>query len=262
MIAAAAWAGADAFKICLYLPEHMAPQSDDPAFQITDGLWKGQSLYQLYCKTFIPPEWTPQIAKAVHAAGMVFVASVFDPEYAPLAVEWGVDVLKIASFEVGWENLRKSVHDCDCPAIISTGTATQEELDAVVAEFKGKEMCLLKCTSQYPAPFEAMNLATLVDMRQRYHVPVGLSDHSGGMVCPVVAATLGAAMIEKHFKIDEDGFDVAFSLDPQAFRAMVMTVRAATASLGTVDYQPTSTQYRRQEVNGRWIRTVQQPSQS
>jgi pseudaminic acid synthase len=101
-----------------------------------------------------------------------------------------------------------------------------------------------------------MNLATIPDLIEKFGVPVGLSDHSTGAVAAVVAVSLGASIIEKHIKLSDDCLDAAFSVTPPQFRAMVATVRAAETALGQVSYEPSSTQFKRRQVNGQWVRTV------
>jgi len=101
----------------------------------------------------------------------------------------------------------------------------------------------LKCTSSYPAPLEESNLLTIPDMKRRFGVEVGLSDHSLGIVAPLVAVTLGAQMIEKHFILDKSikSPDAAFSLDEKEFAEMVKAVRQAEQALGCVNYNLTKT---------------------
>jgi len=97
---------------------------------------------------------------------------------------------------------------------------------------------LLKCTSAYPAPLESMNLTMIPDLSSRFDVLSGLSDHTSGSLAPVVAVTLGATVIEKHFILDRNsgGVDAGFSLEPAEFKAMVQSVRDAEQLIGKVDY--------------------------
>src|SRR5205823_9262563 len=99
-------------------------------------------------------------------------------------------------------------------------------------------LALLKCTSAYPAPPEAMNLRTIPHLAEAFGVPAGLSDHTLGVAVPVAAVALGACVIEKHFTLSraEPGPDSAFSLEPAEFRAMVEAVRTAEKALGQVRY--------------------------
>ena len=101
------------------------------------------------------------------------------------------------------------------------------------------DITILKCTSQYPALPEDANLLTIPDIANRFNVKVGLSDHTTGIVAPVVATVLGAKVIEKHFILDKSigGPDAHFSLDEKEFKEMVNAVRTAESMMGTVDYE-------------------------
>jgi len=153
-----------------------------------------------------------------------------------------VPAYKIASFEITDVPLIEYVASKQKPVIISTGIATMQEIDEAIAACKragNEEIILLKCTSSYPAKIEEANLKTMQNMKATFDVEVGLSNHTLGIIAPVVATTLGAKVIEKHFILDKaiGGPDASFSLDPQEFKAMVDAVRDAEASLGKIDYQ-------------------------
>ena len=127
------------------------------------------------------------------------------------------------------------------PLILSTGMATQEEIDEAVETARragAREIAHLKCTSAYPAPAEDMNLRTIPEMMRRYQLVVGLSDHTMGLAAPVAAVALGAGIIEKHLALSRSlpGPDSAFSLEPDEFKAMVEAVRVAEKALGEVHF--------------------------
>jgi len=126
--------------------------------------------------------------------------------------------------------------------IISTGIAYEEEINDVVQICKNagnNDIALLKCTSSYPAPLNGMNLRTIKDMKERFGVEVGFSDHTLGVTAPVVAVSLGARMIEKHFILDKSvkSVDSAFSLDESEFALMAKCVREAEELMGEISYE-------------------------
>lgn len=128
------------------------------------------------------------------------------------------------------------------PVIISTGIATLKEIERAVKicrENGNDQIALLKCTSSYPAPLNEMNLRTITDMKERFGVEVGFSDHTLGSLAPVVAVSLGARIVEKHFILDKSvrSVDEAFSLDEAEFAQMVKAVRDAEALLGETSYE-------------------------
>jgi pseudaminic acid synthase len=133
------------------------------------------------------------------------------------------------------------------PVILSTGIAEEADIrlaiDACLRQGNDK-LIVLKCTSSYPAPIDEANMIMVPDFVRRFGVISGLSDHTMGNTVPVVATTLGAKLIEKHFIMDRSvgGPDAAFSLNLEEFTSMVTAVREAEMALGQVDYQLTDKQ--------------------
>ena len=126
--------------------------------------------------------------------------------------------------------------------IISTGIADIEDIYLAIETCKkvgNNDITLLKCTSAYPADPADSNLLTIPDIRSRFGVKVGLSDHTMGIEGPVVATVLGATVIEKHFILDKSigGPDAHFSLDEKEFTKMVNAVRIAEKMIGKIDYE-------------------------
>ncbi|MBM3230782.1 pseudaminic acid synthase [Candidatus Peregrinibacteria bacterium] len=248
-------AGADAVKLQTYTADTLTIASDRPEFTIGgDTLWDGKTLYQLYEEAATPWEWHPKLKKIANDLGMDLFSTPFDPTATDFLEEMGVPAYKIASFELVDIPLIEHTARKGKPIIMSTGMGTQEEIaDAIeaVRNAGNDQLVLLKCTSAYPAPLEAANLKTIPDMRKRFGVPIGLSDHTPGSNVPVAAVTLGACVIEKHFCMSrkEKGVDSAFSLEPHEFKAMVDAVRqtevdpnSATVDpviIGEVSYGPT-----------------------
>lgn len=254
IVRAAAEAGADALKVQMFTPDDMTLPKDDERFTIKKGLWQGHNLYKLYQKACMPYEWIPRLKEHTEARGMEFVVTVFHPRTVPIAEEMGIETYKVASFEINYENLIKSIDETDKPVIVSTGSATYKEIEAVTKILR-RNLTLLKCTSQYPASIESMNLKTIPAYEHCFKVPAGLSDHTTGIVAPVVAVALGAKVIEKHITIDGKGLDGSFAILPDRFAVMVESVRAAEKSLGEIDYGGERT-YHRQLIDGEWIRAI------
>ena len=124
---------------------------------------------------------------------------------------------------------------------MSTGMGQLEEIEeAIEAIYKtgNKQLAIMKCSSAYPAKIEEMNLATIADMKQKFQIPVGLSDHSMGYLSAEVGTALGANIIEKHFCISREieNPDSSFSMTPEEFKAMVNAVRTVEKAKGIVQY--------------------------
>jgi len=241
IIDAAVEAGADAVKIQTYRPDTITLKSDAPDFQITDGLWAGHTLYDLYEWAHTPWEWHEALFAHAAKRGITLFSSPFDPTAVDLLESLGAPAYKIASFEAVDLPLIRYVASRGKPMIISTGMADLKEItEAVEAARAGgcTELALLLCVSGYPAPASDYNLATLTDMAARFGVPVGLSDHTLDNTTAIASVALGAAVIEKHMTLDRAGGgpDDSFSLEPTEFAALCRAARMAWESVGKVDY--------------------------
>ena len=253
IVMASAEAGADALKVQMFTPDDMTLNSSDERFVIKEEQWSG-TLYELYEKSCMPYDWIPRLKEHTESRGMEFIATIFHPRTVPIAEEMGIETYKVASFEINYENLILSLDKTDKPIIVSTGSATYKEIEAVVKILR-RNLTLLKCTSEYPAPIESMNLKTIPALEHCFKVPSGLSDHTTGIVAPVVAVALGATVIEKHITIDGKGMDGSFAILPDRFAIMVQAIREAEKSLGEIDYGGTKT-YHRQLIDGQMQRAI------
>ncbi len=247
-IEAMAKAGADAVKVQTYTADAMTidvKDEDNPYFKPKEsGLWKGYRLYDLYTEASMPYEWQPKLQKITEDLGMEFFSSPFDINGVDFLETLNVPKYKIASFEITDIPLIKHAASKNKPMIISTGLAETEDIKLAVEacrEVGNEDITLLKCTSQYPATVEDANLLTIPDLKKRFGVKVGVSDHTMGSIVPVVAVSLGAKVIEKHFILDRSlgGADSAFSMEPEEFSEMVKAARQAEKALGQVVYEVT-----------------------
>lgn len=236
-------AGADCVKIQTYTADTLTIDCDNSYFQLKEPLWEGQNLYNLYEKGYMPWEWQPELQKVANEVGIDFFSSPFDNTAVDFLEDMGMEFYKIASFELVDIPLIHYVASKGKPIIMSTGMATFEEIkeavEAVYAE-GNTQLALLKCSSAYPAVSKDMNLRTMLDLKERFQIPVGLSDHSLGSLGAVTAVAMGANIIEKHFCLDRnsDSPDAAFSMTPDEYKHMVEEIRAAEAARGSVTYGP------------------------
>lgn len=237
--------GANAVKLQTYLPETMTLQSHNKVFTLKNqSIWDGTNLFDLYESAYTPWDWHLELKRKVESFGLIFFSTPFDITSVDFLEDLDVPMYKIASFEIHDIPLIKYVASKGKPIIISTGIATikdiEEAIDACISVGNNK-ITLLKCTSQYPSLVEDANLLTIPDMRERFGVEVGLSDHTPGFIVPVTAVSMGITMIEKHFILDRSigGPDASFSMEPLEFREMVDNVRLAEKAIGKVDYDLT-----------------------
>lgn len=247
LVAAAKIAGADAVKVQTYTADTLTLDCTLPHFMISGTAWAGRTLYDVYAEGSMPWEWHAPLQQTAQECGLEFFSTPFDETAIEFLEELHVPAHKIASFELVDLPLISKVAATGKPLILSTGMGTLEEIEQAVDTFRemgGQHLALLKCTSAYPAPYSESNLITIPDLSSRFHCPVGLSDHTPGIVAPVVAVSISACIIEKHFTLNrtDGGPDAAFSLEPAEFKEMVSAVRNAEAALGRVTYELTDKQ--------------------
>ena len=243
----AAEAGADCLKIQTYTADTMTIDCDNEYFRIRGGLWDGYKLYDLYQDAGTPWEWQARIKRECGECGIDFLSTPFDRTAVDFLEEIGCGAYKIASFELVDIPLIEYAAGKGKPMILSCGMGSVEEIqDALDAcKRQGNErIVLLKCCSEYPANYADMNLATIADMRERFGVPVGLSDHSLGSIGAVVGVSLGAQVVEKHFCLSRaiKNPDSEFSMEPEEFGEMVRSVRDAERIRGQVSYALTDSE--------------------
>ncbi len=241
IIHAAAESGADCIKVQTYTPDTLTIDCSNSYFQVKNGTWEGENLYQLYGKGYMPWEWQGILQEEAGKAGIDFLSTPFDKTSVDFLEELGVAFYKIASFEMVDLPLVEYVASKGKPVILSTGLATLEEIhEAVDAVYStgNRQLALLRCSSVYPADPERMNLSTIRDMVKQFGIPIGLSDHSLGTISAVTAVGLGAKIIEKHFCISREieNPDASFSMTPGEYRDMVTQIRMAEKAIGQPSY--------------------------
>ena len=244
-IKAAKEIGANAIKLQTYTADTITLDCDNEDFIIKGGtLWDDKKLYDLYKEAFLPWEWHDELFDYARKIDIDIFSTPFDKTAVDFLEQFNPSAYKIASFEITDYELIRYTASKGKPIIISTGIATIDEIqDAVdICRKEGNNnIVLLKCTSAYPAALEDANLTMIENLSNTFDVISGFSDHTLGITAPIVATTLGAKVIEKHFILDKSigGVDAAFSLDKKEFEEMVKAVRDTEKLIGKVDYSMT-----------------------
>ena len=240
-VKAAKKAGADAIKLQTYTADSLTLDCDGEDFVRKGGLWSGYTLYNLYKEAYTPWEWHKELFRIAKEEGLVCFSTPFDKTAVDFLDDLENPIYKIASFEITDIPLIKYVASKKKPIILSTGVAMTKDIELALRTIRTQgcnDITLLKCTSEYPAPIAEVNLLTIPDMKTRFGVKSGISDHTLGSDVAVAAVALGAEVVEKHFIIDRGvgGPDAAFSMEADEFTAMVKSIRNVESALGFVKY--------------------------
>ena len=175
------------------------------------------------------------LKKFAENLGLIFFSTAFDMKSVDFLVEVGVPVIKIASGDLKSLPLLRYATKTGLPLILSTGGAEMVDVRIAMENINAERTGLLQCTAAYPAEPEDMDLRVISAFREAFpHTVVGLSSHDRGIAFPVVAAALGARIVEKHFTIDRSmqGTDHAFSLEPGGMEKMVRDMHLTLRAMG------------------------------
>ncbi len=223
LIIKAAKAGADAVKFQSFKAERLV-RRNGPFFKLFKDLELSERDHQ-------------HLFKVAGNEGIIFLSTPFDPESAQMLAELGVVAFKIASGDLTYLPLLESVARYRKPILLSTGMSTFSEIEGAIGVVKGtgnEQIVLLHCHSTYPAEIQKLNLRVILTLKQAFGLPVGFSDHTLGLAAPIIATTLGAVAIEKHFTLDKTlpGPDHSLSLEPEEMKRMIEELKVISASLG------------------------------
>ena len=254
LIHAAQESGATHVKLQTYKADTMTLNLNSTDFSISKEhkLWGGRSLYGLYEEAHTPWEWHEELFELAEELGIEIFSSPFDKTAVDFLENLDISMYKIASMESGDIPLIKYVAKTQKPIIASTGSSTLEEIDELVEAVHSegnKKLTLLLCTSAYPTPQNQVHLARMELLRERYNLPIGLSDHTLGNSASLAAVAMGATVIERHFILNRNqgGPDSAFSLEPNELRDLSIHIKQIEESVGNKlwEIQPDESESRR-----------------
>lgn len=236
LIRIASESGADAIKFQVFRADTVyVPDAGNSNYLKKSGIKK--DINEIFRNAEMPYEMLPELSDYCKKQQIELMATAFSVEDAQ-AINKYVKIHKVASYEINHVRLLEYLAKTKKPIIISTGASNYEEIDFAVnllKKYKVKNYALLQCTAKYPAPLESLNLSVIPQMKHRYKIPVGLSDHSTDpAIGPISAVALGATIIEKHFTLDKglSGPDHKFALNPVELKKMIQSIRDAQKTLG------------------------------
>ena len=239
LVDAAAAAGADLVKFQTFTANRLVVRTAGKAeYQARDDA-PGETQHQMLERLELSPEDHRVLIERCRSQGIGFFSTAFDMVSVELLAELGLPLFKVPSGELSNLPYLRRIGSLGRPVIVSTGMATVSDVEAalVVLEQAGtprEQITVLHCTTEYPAPFEEVNLRAMLTMGAVFGVPIGYSDHTTGIAIPIAAVALGATVIEKHFTLDRElpGPDHRASLEPAELAEMVRAIRQVEVALG------------------------------
>lgn len=193
-----------------------------------------ESQLQMLKKLELSYENFKELKQYCEKKGILFLSTPFDLDSVDFLASIGIDLFKVPSGEITNLPYLRKINSFKKDVILSTGMSTFEEIQDALNVLSDCKVSLLHCTTEYPCPYEAVNLRAMTTMKEKFNLEVGYSDHTKGIEVPVAAVAMGATIIEKHFTLDNtmNGPDHAASLEPEDLKKMVLSIRNIEKALG------------------------------
>ena len=244
---AAKEAGADVVKFQTWITENIITRNVNKADYQIENTNNNDSQFEMLKELELSQDDFRQIKKHCDEIGIQFASTADDKESLDFLVDLGIPFIKIGSGEIGNISYLRYMGVKGLPIIMSTGMSTLEDIEISLNALRqggAKDIMLLHCTTNYPCPFDSVNLNAMDTLRKEYGLPVGYSDHTKGIEVAIAAATKGACVIEKHFTLDKnmEGPDHLASTEPNEFKLMVDSIRNIEKALGDGNKVPTSSE--------------------
>lgn len=244
MVDAAKECGCDYVKFQTFRTGALVTRKAEKAAYQKQNTGNNDSQFEMLRKLELEPDAFRKLRDHCVKVGIGFLSTPFDEESALALDALGMEQFKLSSGDITNKPLLQTIAALHKPMILSTGMCTMEEVRSAVKWVEAcgnSQLTLLHCTSDYPTPYPDVNMKAMLTLRDAFPYPVGYSDHTQGIVVPVMAASMGAAVIEKHFTLDKqmEGPDHKASLDPAELKAMTEAIRIVEAAMGTGIKAPT-----------------------
>ena len=255
LVDAAVEAGADAVKFQTFKAGKIVTAAAAKAIYQAENTGAAETQLEMLKKLELSEEAHKELISYCRDKGIIFLSTPFDHESIAMLDNLGLEIFKIPSGEITNLPYLREVGRLKKKIILSTGMADMEEIeDAINALTKSgvqkDDITVLHCNTEYPTPFQDVNLLAMLMIRDVFKVKVGYSDHTLGIETPIAAVALGATVIEKHFTIDKKmkGPDHKASLDPLELKAMVHAVRNIEKALGNGIKKPSRSEMKNIQV--------------
>ena len=248
MIEVAAQSGADAVKFQSFIAEKLVTKSAVKAdYQKQSS--SGESQFEMLKKLELNIESHYLLFKHCRKNNIEFLSSPFDLDSIDMLDNLGMGIFKIPSGEISNVPYLRKIGKLNRKVILSTGMSNLSEIEFALNLLisngtKKTNISVLHCNTQYPTPFEDVNLRAMLTIQNAFQVVVGYSDHTKGIEVPIAAVALGAQIIEKHFTLDKsmEGPDHKASLDPDELKIMIQAIRNIEKALGSGIKKPSESE--------------------
>lgn len=243
MVKAAKECGADIVKFQTAKLESLVSKSAPMAEYQKENTGRTESQMDMLKKLLLPFDDFGLLARYCEEVGIQFLSTPFDIDSVDFLASLGCKLWKIPSGEITNLPYLERIGRQRQPIILSTGMSTLTEVEEALNVLYGSgvgKITLLHCTTEYPAPFETVNLKAMLTLKEKFKTDVGYSDHTTGTEIPVAAVAMGATVIEKHFTLSRsmEGPDQKASLEPQEFKSMVSAIRNIEVAMGDGEKKP------------------------
>lgn len=247
MVDEAVKAGADAVKFQTFKAENLVCKNASKAEYQLGTTDKNETQFDMLKKLELTDEMHIQLMDYCKAKNIMFLSTPFDIGSLYYLVDHGLDIIKLPSGEITNYPLLREAGKTKKEIILSSGMSTLEETGSAVQilmENGCRDLIVLHCNTEYPTPYQDVNLQAMVTMKEKLGVRVGYSDHTQGIEVAVAAAALGAEVIEKHFTLDRnmEGPDHKASLEPGELCEMVKAIRNIELALGDGKKRPSDSE--------------------
>lgn len=237
MIEKAKECGCDCIKFQTFQTGLLVTKAARMAEYQAENLKKSDSQYNMLKKLEFDQEVFGKLKKYCDDVGISFMSTPFDEASVDLLEELHVNCYKMSSGDITNKPLLQYVAEKNKPVIISTGMCIMEEVKEAVAWIEktgNKQIKILHCTSNYPTPYSQVNMNAMLTLKKHFSYEIGYSDHTQGIIIPIMAVSMGAQIIEKHFTLDRNmtGPDHKASLEVDELADMVQAIRSIESAMG------------------------------
>ena len=243
-------AGADCIKFQTFKAENLVNKSAKKADYQIKNTQNNESQYKMLKNLELSYDNFKQLKEYCENKNIIFLSTPFDLESADFLNDLGMEIFKIPSGEITNLPYLRKINSFGKKVILSTGMANLDEIQDALNILKDCEVSVLHCTTEYPCPYENVNLKAMITMKDKFNLPVGYSDHTQGIEIPIMAVSMGAEIIEKHFTLDKtmEGPDHKASLEPDELKQMVKSIRNIEKAFGNGIKEPQESEKKNIEI--------------